>query len=117
MDLIRKILLTLSDNPAGYAPQPFQIKGHSDEEVGYHCWLLGEAGLINASNITGFGNNAPQAIPHTLTWKGHDFVDNARSQDVWSKTKARISSIGGTVSMDVLISIMKEIVKQQTGLG
>lgn len=46
MDLVRKILMALEDNPTGYFKDEMTIDGYTEEDVGYHCYLLLQAGLV-----------------------------------------------------------------------
>ena len=51
MDSIREILLAVEAHPCGFAPS-IEIHGYTQEQVGYHVFLLGEAGLAVVSNET-----------------------------------------------------------------
>ncbi len=73
MDLIREILRKLEEHNHGYAPQNFSIDGFSDEQVGYHIYLMGEAGLLKTHNVTSSADMSPNAIASGLTWEGHEF--------------------------------------------
>ena len=44
MNLVRKIILALEDSPAGFAPKDFEVDGHNKEEIGYHIYIMMEAG-------------------------------------------------------------------------
>ena len=46
MDLVRKILITLEEQPHGFFCQSLAIDGYSTEQIGYHVTLMGEAGLL-----------------------------------------------------------------------
>lgn len=38
----------------------------------------------------------------SLTWNGHEFLDNVRNDTVWAKLKRAVAEKGGAVSFDVL---------------
>lgn len=115
MDLVRKILLEFSDREHGYVPERFSLEGFSDEEVGYHCYLLNDAGLIVAADTTSRGDKTPTAMPIKLTWKGHEFIDNAKNESIWAQTKEVTNKIGD-VSFSVWTSVLSKIVMKNLGI-
>jgi Hypothetical protein (DUF2513) len=94
MDLVRTILLRMEGNPSGWAPHDLGIKGFSPEEIGYHCHIMVQEGLIEGADVTSSRSGGPEAIPTSLTWKGHEFLDLARDQDRWNRAKAVIAKVG-----------------------
>ncbi len=109
MELIRKILLKLSDHEHGFATQEFKIDGFTDEQVGYHCMLLDEAGLIKARDDTRLSSSSPCSEPERLTWEGHEFIENARDENIWGQAKAAVDKIGD-VSFSVWGSVLSQVV-------
>jgi Hypothetical protein (DUF2513) len=63
----------------GFAPQEFIIDGYPDDQVAYHVYLLGQAGLLEVVKNTNLVSSAPSAHALNMTWEGHDFIDAARS--------------------------------------
>jgi hypothetical protein len=53
------------------------IPGYSDEQVGYHAYLLVDAGLVKGS-VSSMGGDSPEATITSLTWAGHECADGAR---------------------------------------
>ena len=90
MDLIREILLQMSDHDHGFAPT-INVSGHTNEEVGFHVWLMSDAKLIVAIDVTNTGDGSPQATPTHLTWQGYEFLEASRSQTNWENGKAKSS--------------------------
>jgi len=93
MDLVRLIMLKLNEHEHGNAPRSLDIEGYSEEEIGYHCFIMNEAGLIEASDITTMASLSPDAMPLRLTWNGHEFIENAQNEKVWSETKQTVSKL------------------------
>lgn len=116
MELIRKILLVISEYDHGHAPDDLVISGYTDEQIAYHCFILDEAGLIKASNTTSSESLSPEAIPIRLTWSGHEFIENAKNDGVWAQTKAAVSKVGD-VSFSVWASVLAKVVEQNLGIG
>jgi len=113
MDLVRKILLTIEESPHGFFNEFPTIQGYSGEQVGYHSYLMIQAGLIEGADATTMDSESPEAIPTCLTWQGHEFLDACRNESVWTKAKEKIKSIGGEVPLDVLKTVLIEILKAQ----
>ncbi len=115
MDLIRAILLTIESNPSGFAPQHLEINGYTQEQIGYHATLLGEAGLAEIRDVTTNGSKSPEAFITRLTWEGHEFLDSARENQRWNQAKDIINKIGGA-SIQIWIAILTEIIKKSLGI-
>jgi hypothetical protein len=94
MDLVRTILLRMEGYSSGWAPHDLGIKGFSPEEVGYHCHIMMQEGLIEGNDVTSSASAGPEVIPKSLTWKGHEFLDLARDQERWNRAKAVIAKVG-----------------------
>lgn len=108
MDLVRMILTRLESSPGGWAPKDFGIQSFSPEEIGYHVHIMMQEGLIEGTDVTCFESTGPEAIPTSLTWNGHEFLDLARDQDRWNRAKAIIAKVGGapiSVWMKVLTDL------------
>ena len=109
MDLVRQILMTIHNLDGGFVTDTLSIDGYNNEEIGYHCFLLAQAGLINAINNTGVGNTSPTSLPQNLTWQGHEFIDNAKNENVWLQTKQAVSKMGD-VSFSVWANVLSQVV-------
>ncbi len=115
MDLIREILLAIEADEHGFAPK-IEIPGYTQEQIGYHAVLLGEAGLVQVVDVTSMGSKSPEAMVNRLTWAGHEFLDSARENKRWNQAKDMINKIGG-VPIQVLIALLTELAKNSLGLG
>jgi hypothetical protein len=71
MDLIRQLLFRMEHHSGGFAPQDYAVEGYTADQVGYHIWLLGQAGLMKVVDVTSQASSGPVAIPTNLTWEGH----------------------------------------------
>lgn len=115
LDLCRTILLAIESQPHGFADE-LQIEGYSEEQVGYHVYLLGEAGLLKTLERTGINSHSPQALPVNLTWRGHEFLDASKDESLWAKAKAKVIKPAGGVAFDLLLEWLKAEAKQRLGL-
>jgi len=116
MDLVRIILMRIEDSSSGWAGQPFGIAGFTPEQVGYHAHIMIEDGLIEGSNVTTMHSKGPEAVPRSLTWKGHEFLDLARDQKRWNQAKAKIGKIG-SAPISVWMKILNELMLKDLGVA
>jgi hypothetical protein len=113
LDIVRSILLKLEElkhGPSYYLQPPYegQFGDFSDEDVAYHLSLL-----LREDYVDGPRSQPAGGIGFTaLTWKGHDFLDATRDNDVWAKTKAGASSVKGW-TVDLLLDLAKGFLKKQ----
>lgn len=109
MDLIRNILMHAEQHSHGFCAEGSpEIDGYTAEQVGYHVYLMEQAGLVAAHSTTVIGSSSPSAALINLTWYGHDFLDAARQPERWAQAKKIINKVG-SVSFDVLLSLLAEM--------
>ena len=118
MDLVRTILLAVEKD--GTTPldwiENFQVEGYDDDLVGYHVWLLAQAGFLDAidgSTFDGFSYD-----PRCLTWQGAEFLESIRDPEVWRRTKDASAKIGGAgveFVWEIAKGIGKQIIKERLG--
>src|SRR4030042_3832657 len=106
MDLIRAILLAVEADVHGFAPD-IEIEGYTQEQIGYHTVLLGEAGLVKVIDTSDFRKKSPEAKIIRLTLAGHEFLDSARENNIWNQAKDKINKIGGA-SLQIWTLVLTE---------
>lgn len=114
MDLIREILLAIESEDHGFASK-IEIPGYTEEQIDYHAYLLGEAGLAKVCDVTHQGSKSPEAMISCLTWSGHEFLDSARENNRWNQAKEMIKKIGGA-SIEIWGSLLTDLMKKSLGL-
>jgi hypothetical protein len=113
MELIRKMVLVIEDSPGGYAPHPLPIEGYTDQQTGYHAYLMVDAGLAVGSDITSLGDSAPTYMLSHLTAAGHDFADSARPQFIWDEVISEMKAKGiVSASIDILKQRLDKTVRK-----
>jgi len=117
MDLVRKILLAMEGHEHGFAPQPFKIEGYDDEQVGHHVYMMGDAGLINAADATHMQSRSPTAIPTSITWEGHEFLEAARKPAIWEAAKRRLADAGVGCTIELVKRVLLELSKKALDLS
>jgi len=115
LELIRKMVLAIEDAPSGWAPD-LKFDGYSDAQVGYHAYLLIDAGLARGQDASTMGSDAPEGFITSLTWAGHEFADAARDETRWKKAMGVVQEKGGTVTIGVLTQLLIALTKGALGL-
>jgi hypothetical protein len=110
------ILLRMESNQSGWAPDDFGIKSFAPEEIGYHAHIMMQDGLIEALDTTNFESKGPEAMPQSLTWKGHEFLDLAREQNRWNQAKAIIGKIGSAPTA-VWMRVLNDLMLKELGVA
>jgi hypothetical protein len=119
LDLARAILLHIEAAPPNQDVGPIRLEGYDEDEVLAHLELLTERDLIDA-NLTIAGSGAKRiyaAYVKSLTWEGHEFLDNARNEEVWSRTKALVKERGGSASFEIVKALLTEVALKFFNLG
>ncbi len=111
-DLVRKILFTIEEAPTGDAPPTLAIEEYSNEQIGYHIYIMCEAGLLEGIETTAYGDTTPIAFAKRMTWSGHEFLDICRDENRWEKSMGYINKMGG-VTIDVLKQTLVKISTDQ----
>ena len=105
LETIRSILLK-----AEASSEAFRCE--TPEEI-YNAVLLSDAGLIE-------GRFSPPTLPNTatilrLTWQGHDFLDAARDDTIWSKAKEKFLKPGISWTFSIVFEFLKAEAQRQLG--
>jgi hypothetical protein len=113
MELARLILMRIEAQENYRDNISCEFEGYTEEQVHYHIMLLSEAGLVVAINASSMQDI--QWIPQRLTWQGHEFLDSARDNTIWSKAKEIMAKTGG-FAFEVAKPLLVDLLKQQIGL-
>jgi hypothetical protein len=117
LELIRKMMLAIEDSASGWAPNPLRVDGYTEEQVGYHAWLLIDADLAKGEDVTTMGSGGPEGMITTLTWEGHEFIDAARDNGRWTTAMGKVAARGGAVTLDVLKELLIDLMRGTFGLS
>jgi hypothetical protein len=116
LDLIRKILLVMEEQEHGYVQSELAVEGYTKEQVNFHIFLLGEAGLAKVVENTPVGCKSPSALALHLTWAGYEFLAAAKDDTLWTKAKTTVIKPAGGVAFSVLLEWLKAEAKGRLGL-
>ena len=118
LDCMRDVLLVLEDAPFQKEMNLGEITGaiaieYPFEDIAYSVQKLSEAGYIitkSKAYVTGSTIVSVQDI----TYNGHQFLANIRTNKVWSATKSVMSKIGTTsiqAATQIATSVVTELIK------
>lgn len=121
-DCIRDILICLEslEYDSAYTIQSLvsKLPNYSYSELDYHCLQLYEADFIKAMIVHSGRYLAKTEKVFDLTYRGHQFLEEIRSDNVWNKTKETAKSVG-SFSISTLSTIATEVITSliQKNLG
>jgi hypothetical protein len=117
MELVRAILLDIEANasPQGGLNRAVSVDGYDKATITAHVELMiRDAHLIHGKMMK--FNTGDETMILGLTWRGHEFIDAARSDTIWSKAKNSILKHGSSVSFDLLLEWLKAEGRKHLGL-
>jgi hypothetical protein len=119
IDLIREILLSIEVTPANHDAGSINLPDRDEDEVLEHLDLLNERGLIIANVVrSGSSRKGVYAVfVKRLTAKGHEFLANARNEEVWNQTKRIVKEKGGSASFEIITGLVTQVAAKFFGLS
>jgi Hypothetical protein (DUF2513) len=119
MELIRHLMLEVESQDSDFQYASLQKMGYTEAQIDYHLQLLIEEGLIDGEVIPLHGSPdiSMTIVISKLSWKGHEFLDNARNESVWKETMKTVKEKGGSVAVGVLIQLLASEAKKHLGLS
>lgn len=124
-DCIRDILIAVEEKPYGEAFSGSNLcekfPCYTRDEIEYACLKLDEAGLLNVVAINAIGQKAPSiARVNELTFVGHEFLEDIRSDTTWNKTKEVAKSVGSEslhALKDIAVGVVTAAIQGKLGLS
>jgi hypothetical protein len=108
MDLVRKILLEMEEDDFN-ALSDIRIEGYTPEQIGFHSYIMAQAGLIESIDATCMSDLMPNHMPRTLTWDGYEFIASVKDPTTWEKAKKTVLLPAG----GLVFSVVKERAKME----
>jgi hypothetical protein len=108
--LIRAILFEIEKLPprSNVALNQIVVEGYDSALVEHHGVLCIEAGFVAPCNVS--TKLIVSRMVKGLTWEGYEFLDNARDEERWKRTKAVTTTVG-TLSFEAVKMTLSELVK------
>ena len=114
-DCIRDVLLYLEENLGLYnliSSNNIKINDYSADDITYTIMKLREAGFIDASGQDLVGI----ILIKSITYNGHQFLDNIRDDNVWDETKSIISKLS-SVSLPIIQQVAINTISKFLGIN
>ncbi len=96
-----------------------ELKNYSTEELLYAADKLLEANYLIGNKRTSIGPTLPDIRIISISWNGHQFLDNIRDEGVWKDTKnvlSKFSSVSLSFVGNVASQVITSLVQKQLGL-
>lgn len=100
-ELCKEILRQTEESEGLPTLRHFDIEGYTEDSIGYHCLLLGEAGLLKITDARDRDDHWAY-FPKRLTLKGHEFLTTAKNDTVWKKAIEHFRKNGIPVTLTAL---------------
>lgn len=110
MNLIRLLLLRIE------RAEEVDLSEYSEDQRIYHSALLVEAGLVDGVVCKNADGHPSAVASIRLTWKGHDFLDAARNESVWTKATGTLRAKGLSLTFDLFKEFLSLIIRREIGL-
>ncbi len=110
-NLVRELMIYYEDNLDNenvINSENITIPEYTEEQINYTTQKLIEGGYLNGSKVKGYNF----CLVMSLTWNGHEFIDNARDITMWDVLCAGIAPFG-SVSIGVITQLLTEICKSK----
>ena len=109
MDLVRTILMRMEDNTSGWAPRDLGIKAFPPKEIGYHCHIMMQEGLIEGCDVTNSESSGSGSPPDQSDLGGPRVPRSVRDQERWNRAKAIVAKVG-SAPISVWMKILSDLV-------
>lgn len=112
-ELIRRLMLRLEDMPPGITTLGGELSDVEPDsaKLAEHLQLLIDHNFIEGRNSGGLMPGADAFVVVRITAGGHDFINALRNDTVWRKTKDKVASVGGSVSLGTLTEVASAVAK------
>lgn len=120
-DCMRSILLEAEKQPFGqellFTDLTHKLSKYSEDELAYTCIKLEEAGFITAVIIHADNFSIVQFIDD-ITYEGHQFLANIRSDTIWNDIKEVSKKVGSNslqAISQIATAVITAIINNQLG--
>lgn len=110
-ECVRDLLLYIEENlqhGSSLCAQDIILNPHANSDVIYTAFKLSEANLIEATKTYYTSYTIPVIHIHSLTWDGHEFLDNIRDDQIWDLT-TKVTSNFSSVSLSIIRKVASQL--------
>lgn len=124
LDCIRDILIVVEDIEYGkdltIPTLQQKLSNYSENELQYHCLKLLEGGFLDATTNRYIRSHKQISKINDLTYEGHQFLSDIRSDTTWNNTKEVAKSIGIEslhAIKDIAVATVTTLIQNKFGLS
>lgn len=117
LDLMRSMMLRIEEQTSGdiyLRRAAFDDLCENLDAISYHLRTLLDAGFIEALDLS--SSSGEDYAVRGLTFAGCDYLDAIRDKSIWEKVKKKISSIGGSASVEIVKALAVSIARTSLGI-
>lgn len=95
------------------------LKKFDKNDISYNLYKLSEANYIVAGQLHLSARNTAYWI-RTITYEGHEFLENVRKDETWGKVKNIANKVGAnslSVIAQISSNVITQLIKVQMGLS
>ncbi|PHL20883.1 DUF2513 domain-containing protein [Enterococcus faecium] len=92
---------------------------YGEKDFFYTLLKLTEAGYLNAKVTAGANNPVFSVNISSISWKGHEFLDSVRDNEVWKQTKSiifKFSSVSITTIENIASNVITQLISKQLNI-
>ena len=113
MDLVREILIAVEEK------KNLDDLEYDRDQINLHVELMKEHGLVDA--IVALSSDSVEhrilaCSVKRLTWKGQDFLEEARNKSIWEQAKKKCLEGTGGLAIELLRGCLVYVAKQKLGI-
>ncbi len=122
IDCVRDVMLCIEENLSYNSEWTIDklsdyLPEYSEDELSYTCYKLYEAELLNVMVVRIAGYVEPQvARIQSLTFSGHEYLENIRSPKIWQETKSFIKNAASNASLAIIGEVAKKLTLKSLGI-
>lgn len=109
LDLLRNFLLRIEDADDFLSVYHFLDLCPDPKKVFFHLSLLADAGFIDYIDTS--TKDGDDMLVKRITFAGCEYLELIRSDSMWEKTKAKLTEIGGALSLTVVQEVVASIIR------
>lgn len=112
-DCIRSVMLYLEENleiASLIDTKDINLPNFSQDDIDYSIIKMLEANYLDGK-VYNYSYDMRLVEVKSISWEGHQFLDNIRDSKVWSNTKSKLSTFS-SVSINIMSQVAASVISQ-----
>lgn len=112
IELVKQILSNIESHETNSPIFDIELDDYEPQRIYYHCHLLIDAKLIEGYVDRSLGGTMRINRIYGLTWEGHEFLDAAKNERIWSAIKEKFTDHSISIPFSIFKKILLENVSE-----